>query len=276
MKKFGLAVILTAAFIGSGIGAMAMEAPIDIEINEQIIKTDSDPFIQNGHTLVPMRVISEVLGKASVVWNQEDKQVTVKFNGKTIELEIGKATAKVNGNTKKLPVPAQLVNNRTYLPVRWLCEQFGAGVSWQPEYHMVSIVKDGTYVPPERVDNSYSKEDVYWMSRIIHAESQGESMKGKIAVGNVIRNRVHSKEFPGDIYSVIFDRKYGVQFQPISNGTIYNTPSADSVKATKLALNLHDVAGDSLYFLNPRIAGNFWIVKNRPYNMTIGNHDFYL
>ena len=35
-------------------------------------------------------------------------------------------------------------------------------------------------------------------------------MKGKIAVGNVVLNRVRSSAYPGTIYGVIFDKRYGI------------------------------------------------------------------
>lgn len=49
--------------------------------------------------------------------------------------------------------------------------------------------------------------DLYWLSRIISAESRGESLKGQIAVGNVVLNRVEEDDFPDTIPAVIFDRK---------------------------------------------------------------------
>ena len=100
-------------------------------------------------------------------------------------------------------------------------------------------------------------------------------MKGKIAVGNVILNRVRSKDYPNTIYGVIFDRRYGVQFSPVSNGTIYNTPSNESIIAAKICLEGYSVSTEILYFVNPKVAPNSWASKNRPYFDTIGNHAFY-
>ena len=120
------------------------------------------------------------------------------------------------------------------------------------------------------------KDEIFWLGRIIEAESSGEPASGKVAVGNVILNRVKSNEFPNTIYTVIFDRTHGVQFEPIMNGSIYNTPSAESMISAKRALRGENIAGNSLYFLNPRTAANSWISNNRPYYMTIHNHDFYL
>lgn len=120
------------------------------------------------------------------------------------------------------------------------------------------------------------EEDLYWLSRIIHAEAQGEPYVGKVAVGNVILNRVKSSDFPNSIYGVVFDRQFGyTQFSPVLDGSINNTPNADSINAARDALNGQRPVGEALYFLNPRKATNFWIVHNRKLMQTIGDHDFY-
>jgi len=129
---------------------------------------------------------------------------------------------------------------------------------------------------PETTPDNYSESDLYWLSRIIEAEASGESQAGKIAVGNCVINRVNSKEFPNTIYGVIFDTKYGVQYQPTANGAIYNNPSDASVQAAKDALSGHSVVGNALYFCSVKVAPYSWASKNRPYLTTIGNHVFYL
>ena len=82
----------------------------------------------------------------------------------------------------------------------------------------------------------YSEEDLYWLARIISAESRGEPLEGQIAVGNVVLNRVDSDNYPDTIKEVIFDRNHGVQFEPVENGTVYDDPTPTSVLAAKLAL----------------------------------------
>ena len=128
--------------------------------------------------------------------------------------------------------------------------------------------------PPQ--DFSYTEDDLYWLSRIIEAEASGESQSGKIAVGNCVLNRVKSNEFPNTIYDVIFDTKYGVQYQPTANGMIYNTPSENSLQAAKDALSGYSVVGDAMYFCSTSVAPNSWAASNREYLTTIGNHVFYL
>ena len=121
-----------------------------------------------------------------------------------------------------------------------------------------------------------STADVYWLARIIEAEAGGESYTGKVAVGNIILNRVYSKDFPNTIYNVIFEYYGNIpQFSPVADGTIYNTPSEESVNAAKDALNGVRPVGNSTYFFNPNKAAGSWIVKNKNYVSTIGGHVFY-
>lgn len=123
---------------------------------------------------------------------------------------------------------------------------------------------------------SYNEDDIFWLARIIEAEASGESYKGKVAVGSVILNRVNSKEFPNTVYGVIFEY-YGKipQFSPVAEGTIYNTPSKESIKAAKDAINGAKPVGNSTYFFNPAKAAGSWIVKNKAYITKIGGHSFY-
>jgi len=123
---------------------------------------------------------------------------------------------------------------------------------------------------------SYSSTDLYWMSRIIHAEAEAESYNGKVAVGNVILNRVRSNLFPNTVKEVIFEYYQGIpQFSPVEEGTIYNTPSDTSIQAAKDAFNGVKPVGTSTYFFNPDKATGKWIVDNKTYVMRIDNHVFY-
>ncbi len=127
---------------------------------------------------------------------------------------------------------------------------------------------------PEAED-IYSYEDLYWLSRIISAEARGEPFLGQLAVGTVVINRTRSDYYPDRIYDVIFDRLGGVQFTPVSSGTIYRTPTESSILAAKLCLEGFSLDDNILFFFNSSIAAGSWITANRTYTMTVGRHDFY-
>lgn len=125
--------------------------------------------------------------------------------------------------------------------------------------------------------STYEQDNIFWLARIIEAESGGESYAGKVAVGNVILNRVASPNFPNTIHNVIFDYDMGIpQFSPVADGTIYNNPSQDSYSAAREAYFGAKPIGNSLYFFNPDKAAASWIVNNRTYYTRIGAHVFYL
>ncbi|MFZ5968495.1 MAG: cell wall hydrolase [Bacillota bacterium] len=146
-----------------------------------------------------------------------------------------------------------------------------AGNETQSKLYAAPVVSRGSTTARDQYASN-----VYWLSRIIHAEAEAEPYNGKVAVGNVILNRVNSKDFPNTVYNVIFEYYEGIpQFSPVAEGTIYNTPSEESIKAAKDALTGVRPAGASTYFFNPDKSAGKWIVQNKTYVMRIGNHVFY-
>ena len=137
-------------------------------------------------------------------------------------------------------------------------------------------LKNDSMSKKETSSKDYTSGDLYWLARIIEAEAGAEPYQGKVAVGNVILNRVKSKDFPNTIYNVIFEYFGNIpQFSPVQEGTIYNTPSKESINAAKDAINGYKPVGDATYFFNPNKAAGSWIVKNKSYVSTIGGHAFY-
>jgi hypothetical protein len=108
------------------------------------------------------------------------------------------------------------------------------------------------------------------LARIISAEAKGEPLKGQVAVGAVILNRVRSKKFPDNIASNVLKRG---QFEPVSNGHIWRQPTPSAYKAARLALKGWDPTHGALYFFNPAKSTSRWI-WNRPVIMRIGGHIF--
>ena len=96
-------------------------------------------------------------------------------------------------------------------------------------------------------------------------------MKGRIAVGTVILNRVADPAFPDTVQEVIFAPR---QFSPVDNGTIYLTPDTESVIAAKLCLDGAREAENCLYFNVTSMVS--WADRARTLSCTIGDHNFYL
>ena len=225
--------------------------------------TGINAAIANGTSYVPLRSFFEKFS-LGVEWIPDNKSIKVSDGKNYIIYKVDSNTLTLNGSVYDMSADTLLQDGTTYIPLRSTAEICGLSVEWNGEANRI-ILSNGIY----------NENDLYWLSRIIHAEAQGESMDGKIAVGNVVLNRVADKDFPADIYSVIFDTNHGVQFTPTANGTIYNFPSADSIKAAKLALDSYSVVADCLYFVNPTLSPSSWAEQNRPFYKKIENHFFF-
>ena len=229
-------------------------------------------LLYNSTTYVPLRAASlSLCPGAAISW--ENNRALVQTSNLTITARPGDYYIDANGRKLFAKDSVRLINGTTMVPVRLLAKAMGASVAWDAVSERVTLTGgSGTITSGNEY---YNSDDLYWLSRIINAESSGEPLFGKIAVGNVILNRVASPDFPDSVYNVIFDEVGGIQFTPVANGTIFNTPSAESILAAKLCLDGASVVGNSLFFLNPTIATSSWITKNRAYISTIGNHKFY-
>lgn len=179
-----------------------------------------------------------------------------------------------NGRYFHLPIPTVVMNDGVlYVPMKNAAKALG--ITATLDRSTLTVTLGGSYAPPISGDRYYAEDAVFWLSRIISAESRGEPSLGQIAVGNVILNRVRSSAFPNTIWGVIFDRKYGVQFTPVANGTVYNTPSESSVIAAKICLEGYSLSSEILYFYAPHGVSTSWVEQHRPYLFTIKNHRFF-
>ena len=240
-----------------------------IDVNGENMWEQLQARMVGDTTYVSLRAAAQVLAPgAQVAW--EDGEARVWGSGLELAARPGDQWLTVNGRALYIPGGVQLEGGVTAVPVRTLAAALGGQVDWDRETGVTLTPGGGRPAAAP-----YTDEELYWMSRIISAESRGEPLLGKLAVGTVVLNRVASDEFPDTVYDVIFDRKYGVQFAPVANGTVYDDPTEESVLAAKLVLEGARAAGDSLYFLAPALTDNHWIMENQTHVTTIGCHWFY-
>lgn len=242
-----------------------VEIPIDVVVNGGIIKTPVDAFLEteNNTTYVPVRAIAEALG-ATVSWNDETKTATVIKDENEVSFSIYDEE-----NT------AVLYLDTTFIPVRAVSEKLGCYVTWDDYYYQVWISAPNVTVPIEYIDTSYYNDEILIVAQVLHCECRYSSFDGKIAVANVITNRVASTLFPDNVFDVIYDRRYGsVQFTIAYNGKLNNTPTGECILAAKCALNGTVVAKDCLFYQTEKLTGS-WMDKNREVAMCVGGNKFF-
>ena len=134
MKKRIIAFLLILAFAVCCVQALA----IDLYVDRNKLEPDSPPVIVNDRTLVPLRTIFEALG-AEVSWEGETRTATAVKDWIHVIITIDSPTAYVNGEANELDVPAQIIEGRTMVPIRFVSEALNAKVTWVPEKQSVYV-----------------------------------------------------------------------------------------------------------------------------------------
>lgn len=264
IKKIVAALAAAAALV-----LPASAADVLLIHGENVWEQTSARMVEGDTTYVSLRAVTELLApEMEILWT--DGSACVRGDGVFISARPGDTWLTINDRALYVPYGVQLEKGRTMVPVRVLAEALGGQAEWGREAG-ITVSADGG----RSLAAPYTAEELYWLAHIISAESRGEPLLGKLAVGTVVLNRVASDEFPDNLHDVIFDDEWGVQFEPVANGTVYNEPTAESVLAAKLCLEGARVAEDSLYFLAPELTDNHWTMENREYVTTIGCHWFY-
>ncbi len=285
MKKFRrtgaflLTLVMLLTSVALAIPAAAAEysfpkgsAAVSITLDGKKV-LDGQAAIINSLTYVPVRAFAELLGAQSISWNAKTQTATVQKDSFPIYITDGALYVGANGRYFFTVEKILNINDRLFVPIRPYAKALGASVDWDSTTRTV-VVTSGTGAPVS-AEKFYNASDLYWLSRIISAEAAGEPLEGQIAVGNVVLNRKAHSSYPNTVYGVVFDRKGGTQFSPVSMGTIYNTPTQSSIIAAKICLEGYSLDTAVLFFMNPRISTSNWISNNRKFAFSIANHDFY-
>lgn len=158
MKKRHSFIVLCSLIVVLIFSSISLAAdPYDLKlwVNGDYVETDVAPFIENDRTMVPLRFVIETLG-LEVKWDQPRKMATV-YNPDSVEglggttyFFIGDKHVYADQNKKEniayLDSPAIIVNDRTFVPVRFIAEYYGYKVDWDNDNRTV-IIGEG-YIPP--------------------------------------------------------------------------------------------------------------------------------
>ena len=247
-------------------------AHVSIEV-DGVKVLEGEAAILDSVTYVPLRSFSDLFEADSITWHAMTNTAKVKKGSTDISVKSNTYYIEAEGRYFYSEAPTRNIDDRIFVPIRIIAKALSVEVEWDRDRRTVVLEDSGRSLTSG--SEFYNSDDLYWLARIINAESAGEPLTGKIAVGNVVLNRQRSRAYPNTVYGVIFDRKGGTQFTPAATGSIYRAPSEESVIAAKICLEGYSIDEEILFFMNPRIATNNWISKNRPFAFRIANHDFY-
>ncbi|MBB6678552.1 cell wall hydrolase [Cohnella lubricantis] len=299
-----LGLLLTASA-----GAAFASANGTLYIEDQKVRLSQETLLDDGVTYAPVKEISQLMGW-SVSYDSDTGRITVSNEmGDTLVFRGGRSQIVYNGKTYDIAQAVKLMDGTSYIPLRTLAEAMHAKVGWNAEDKAVVLraadaytvasgdtlsVVAATYtisaqalkarngledasieagqqlkvVVPDFLDPE--TEDAALIAKMVEIEAGNESYAGKLAVANVILNRVRSDSFPDTVSGVIYAPG---QFPPAGAGRLLTeTASSDSLKAALAALAGENNVPGAVYFFNPKYEPGK--VKLVTVVKKIGNHMF--
>jgi len=123
---------------------------VPVFIKDKEVKFDVPPVIKQGRTLIPVRAITNALG-ADVEWDAETKTVTVSkavydptsgVSTTVVTLKLDSDIILINGKEAKIDVPAQMLSNRTMVPIRFIAQALNQEVEYDAETGAIIVEEE--------------------------------------------------------------------------------------------------------------------------------------
>lgn len=146
-------VIAMSAGLASTTAAQTAAPYVGVFVDGAPVAFDQPPVIMNGRVLVPLRGVFERLG-ATVAWDPASQTVLAQSGATSVSLRIGSPQVFVNGQPQTLDVPAMLIGGRTLVPLRFVSQALGAGVTWNAVSSTVQITSSAAAAPPVTIPPS--------------------------------------------------------------------------------------------------------------------------
>lgn len=240
-------------------------------VNKKFIKTGlSDSKIIKNYSTPQVKVNPEGLN-VRLKPNEDSKKVAVIYKDETYDI------IKEDNDWIKINIPSYNTNGFVKKEFISIINTFSYAVKYKEQAE--TIANDIQAIKNMAINSSDKKQDtnktevgsamdsttdeVKLLACLIYSEAGSQSYEGKLAVANVVLNRVKSKKYPNSISKVIYQKG---QFSVAASGILsknlhkYNNFNSSSqkacIKAATEALSGTNNVGSRLYFNSYKAAVN--------------------
>ena len=263
----------TAVPAAEGVSPQELTEQIDTAlcVDGEYVSVEVARVQHDGVTYVALAPMAKELDESvQIGWDGSSSTVTVKSSKLSLSAKVGQLYIQANGRYLYVPEGVQMVGGKVTVPLSVLVKAFDARLSWDAASGTVVVNRGSGAI--QSGDSYYNQDDLFWLSRIIQAECGNQPLEGRMAVGNVVLNRVKNPAFPNTVKGVLSQKN---QFTTWKNGALAKrTPNATSVIAAKLVLDGGEVESTKgATFFDSK--SNSWAARNKTCVAVIGHHKFY-
>ena len=260
-----------SAVSGESVLSQVEEVDPTLTVDGQPVSTDVAKTYRGDTTYVALVPMSKCLDSTILSkWDAGTRTATVHNDKLVLKATVGNLYLTVNNRYFYAPEGIQIENGQVMVPLSALVKAFDGSLTWNGSTGITAVTRGSGAA--KFGEQYYNADDLFWLSRVIYTESGNQPLEGKMAVGNVVMNRVKHPSFPSTIEGVLAQKN---QFTTYWSGHIArSTPNAESVIAAKLVLDggVVEEVKNALYFDS---AASSWASRNRTCVAVIGGHRFY-
>lgn len=177
-----VAVMLVNALVVQYSSSAQAASKMSITYNGQLIE-GADPIVEQGRTLIPFSLLLRAMD-IPYQWNQASKTLVIESAGTKVTLKLGQKTVDVNGVKVKLDTAPVAIQGRTYVPVRFIADQFGVKIDYDQRSNTVKLTTREDWIAGSPTSlvfvaaPSSLKVAEYKMSRLpIHQETDSADLE---------------------------------------------------------------------------------------------------
>lgn len=260
-----------SAVSGESVLSQVEEVDPTLTVDGQPVSTDVAKTYRGDTTYVALVPMSKCLDSTILsMWDAGTRTATVHNDKLVLKATVGNLYLTVNNRYFYAPEGIQIENGQVMVPLSALVKAFDGSLTWNGSTGITAVTRGSGAA--KFGEQYYNADDLFWLSRVIYTESGNQPLEGKMAVGNVVMNRVKHPSFPNTVEGVLAQKN---QFTTYWSGHIArSSPNAESVIAAKLVLDggVVEEVKNALYFDS---AASSWASRNRTCVAVIGGHRFY-
>lgn len=234
MKKLSK-LIVVLGLGGSLVTTSMAAAPIKIQYNEENLELNQEPILKEERVLLPLREVAQHLNY-EVKWNDKKKEIILYNEETQIKLIIDSKVAEVNGRNQMLDVPAQIIDEVTFVPLRFITEAFKKEVTWYKDQKIIAIKDTAEYV----VDSKNKK--------LLYKENGFNQVIGDVRINQLGSLYIDNQETPKGNQVITVDNNYG-EPSVVWDRTTFYIKDGEVIKRTE-ATYKNRVVQDVQYFDN--------------------------
>ncbi|MEF2248012.1 stalk domain-containing protein [Paenibacillus sp. IITD108] len=216
---------------------------VKVVLEDQVISFDAQPEIVKGRTMVPVRALSEKMGY-EIGFDDNERTIELSKGDVKIKLQVGSRvmttqyTAANVEEQREIEAAPFIKKGRTYVPVRFFSEAFGADVSWDQHTRTVILRQIAEAVEKlPAVDRHSRAAKLEQIKGTVWVSQAGGSMTYRAYNGITLHHGDHIvTEFNSSAVLKTVDRKDEITISENSELYISNLSNASHSKHTSFVL----------------------------------------